>query len=74
MCCAVLEGHCHGKLAELEDTTLAAGALQCLAVHLSCLPSCLQGKPRLKPPYPANVGLYGCPTTSERQAAALLAS
>jgi hypothetical protein len=23
----------------------------------------LQGKPRLKPPFPANVGLYGCPTT-----------
>mmetsp|Transcript_5722 Transcript_5722/g.9304 ORF Transcript_5722/g.9304 Transcript_5722/m.9304 type:complete len:457 (-) Transcript_5722:65-1435(-) len=21
------------------------------------------GKPRLKPPYPANIGLYGCPTT-----------
>lgn len=25
-----------------------------------CIP---QGKPRLKPPFPANVGLYGCPTT-----------
>ena len=25
-----------------------------------------QGKPRLKPPFPANVGLYGCPTTGER--------
>ena len=22
-----------------------------------------QGKPRLKPPFPANVGLFGCPTT-----------
>jgi len=22
-----------------------------------------QGKPRLKPPFPANMGLYGCPTT-----------
>jgi NADH dehydrogenase (ubiquinone) flavoprotein 1 len=22
-----------------------------------------QGKPRLKPPFPAGVGLYGCPTT-----------
>jgi NADH dehydrogenase (ubiquinone) flavoprotein 1 len=22
-----------------------------------------QGKPRMKPPFPANVGLYGCPTT-----------
>ena len=21
------------------------------------------GKPRLKPPFPANAGLYGCPTT-----------
>jgi NADH:ubiquinone oxidoreductase subunit F (NADH-binding) len=21
------------------------------------------GKPRLKPPFPANIGLYGCPTT-----------
>ena len=21
------------------------------------------GKPRLKPPFPANVGLYGCPST-----------
>jgi NADH dehydrogenase (ubiquinone) flavoprotein 1 len=21
------------------------------------------GKPRMKPPFPANVGLYGCPTT-----------
>jgi hypothetical protein len=25
----------------------------------------LQGKPRLKPPFPAGVGLYGCPTTGE---------
>lgn len=23
----------------------------------------IQGKPRLKPPFPANVGLYGCPST-----------
>lgn len=23
----------------------------------------MQGKPRLKPPFPANVGLYGCPST-----------
>lgn len=23
----------------------------------------VQGKPRVKPPFPANVGLYGCPTT-----------
>jgi NADH dehydrogenase (ubiquinone) flavoprotein 1 len=22
-----------------------------------------QGKPRLKPPFPANIGLYNCPTT-----------
>ena len=22
-----------------------------------------QGKPRLKPPFPTNIGLYGCPTT-----------
>ncbi len=22
-----------------------------------------QGKPRMKPPFPANAGLYGCPTT-----------
>ena len=22
-----------------------------------------QGKPRLKPPFPADVGLFGCPTT-----------
>ena len=22
-----------------------------------------QGKPRLKPPFPANVGVYGCPST-----------
>ena len=22
-----------------------------------------QGKPRLKPPFPAGAGLYGCPTT-----------
>ena len=22
-----------------------------------------KGKPRLKPPFPANIGLYGCPTT-----------
>ena len=21
------------------------------------------GKPRLKPPFPANVGVFGCPTT-----------
>ena len=26
-------------------------------------PPPLTGKPRLKPPFPANVGLYGCPTT-----------
>jgi NADH:ubiquinone oxidoreductase subunit F (NADH-binding) len=29
----------------------------------SPLRTVLQGKPRLKPPFPANVGLYGCPTT-----------
>jgi hypothetical protein len=23
----------------------------------------LQGKPRLKPPFPADVGVFGCPTT-----------
>ncbi len=23
----------------------------------------MQGKPRLKPPFPANIGLFGCPTT-----------
>lgn len=28
-----------------------------------CCAVLLQGKPRVKPPYPANVGLYGCPTT-----------
>ena len=22
-----------------------------------------QGRPRMKPPFPANVGLYGCPST-----------
>jgi NADH dehydrogenase (ubiquinone) flavoprotein 1 len=22
-----------------------------------------QGKPRMKPPFPAGIGLYGCPTT-----------
>jgi hypothetical protein len=32
----------------------------------------LQGKPRLKPPFPAGVGLYGCPTTGEAAAAVYL--
>ena len=33
---------------------------------IDALNSILEGKkgqPRLKPPFPANVGLYGCPTT-----------
>ena len=24
---------------------------------------CYPGKPRLKPPFPADVGVFGCPTT-----------
>lgn len=29
----------------------------------ACSATSSQGKPRVKPPFPANVGLYGCPTT-----------
>src|SRR5665811_1762797 len=29
----------------------------------SFMPKKSEGQPRLKPPFPANVGLYGCPTT-----------
>jgi NADH:ubiquinone oxidoreductase subunit F (NADH-binding) len=55
----------------------AALASHCCPHHAPCL-ACAgeetalieslegkQGKPRLKPPFPANVGLYGCPTTGE---------
>ena len=37
-----------------------------LCVHLQALIESLegkQGKPRLKPPFPADVGVFGCPTT-----------
>jgi hypothetical protein len=30
---------------------------------LCAAPNAPQGKPRLKPPFPANIGLYGCPST-----------
>ena len=42
------------------------GAFHCVAGEETALIESLegkQGKPRLKPPFPANVGLYGCPTT-----------
>ncbi|KAA3680538.1 NADH dehydrogenase (ubiquinone) flavoprotein 1 [Paragonimus westermani] len=32
-------------------------------MHLSTRPAFTQGKPRLKPPFPADIGLFGCPTT-----------
>ncbi len=31
--------------------------------HRRCIVTGKQGKPRLKPPFPANVGVFGCPTT-----------
>ena len=43
-----------------------------LFIHACMYATCLshntllqgrQGKPRLKPPFPANIGLFGCPTT-----------
>ncbi len=41
-----------------------AGAYICgEATALIESPAGKQGKPRLKPPFPAGVGLYGCPTT-----------
>jgi hypothetical protein len=35
----------------------------CNYVMPACSATSPQGKPRVKPPFPANVGLYGCPTT-----------
>ena len=36
------------------DASILVAVISC---HL------ISGKPRLKPPFPAGVGLYGCPTT-----------
>ena len=55
-------------------TAAPCSPIQCTPVHPSLLPAGeetalleslegKQGRPRLKPPYPANAGLYGCPTT-----------
>jgi len=48
--------------------TLGAGAYIC--GEESAMMNSLEGKkgmPRFKPPFPANFGLYGCPTTSEHK-------
>ena len=39
-----------------------SGPWSCSDASTQCVVD-VQGKPRLKPPFPANVGLYGCPTT-----------
>ncbi len=48
------------------DLTLHRGAGAYICGEETALLESLEGKkgqPRLKPPFPANVGLYGCPTT-----------
>ena len=48
------------------DITLHRGAGAYICGEETALLESLEGKkgqPRLKPPYPANAGLYGCPTT-----------
>jgi NADH-quinone oxidoreductase subunit F len=48
------------------DLYLAHGAGAYICGEETALLESLEGKkgqPRLKPPFPANVGLYGCPTT-----------
>ena len=48
------------------DITLHRGAGAYICGEETALLESLEGKkgqPRLKPPFPANVGLYGCPTT-----------
>lgn len=42
------------------------GLYICMCFFLQALIESLegkQGKPRLKPPFPANIGVFGCPTT-----------
>jgi NADH dehydrogenase (ubiquinone) flavoprotein 1 len=48
----------------LLDLNFSAGAYIC-GEETSLIESLegKQGKPRLKPPFPADVGLFGCPTT-----------
>jgi hypothetical protein len=53
--------------------TLLVPPLLLLPLPLLLLLLLLQGKPRLKPPFPAGVGLYGCPTTGEEDATAAAA-
>ncbi|CAL5370356.1 unnamed protein product [Camellia sinensis] len=48
------------------DVHIHYGAGAYICGEETALLECLegkQGKPRLKPPFPANAGLYGCPTT-----------
>ena len=59
----------HYRLSFLVYNTCSSG----IAVHTSCTLLSLQalieslegkqGKPRLKPPFPADIGVFGCPTT-----------
>ncbi len=51
--------HLEPRLSTLMQSGLAAGEETALIESLEGK----QGKPRLKPPFPANVGLYGCPST-----------
>ena len=43
----------------LENTFFIVALLQALIESLEGK----QGKPRLKPPFPADIGVFGCPTT-----------
>ena len=63
----------------MECSALYEFSCTCTCVHVACPwchAACLsvlqalieslegkQGKPRLKPPFPADVGVFGCPTT-----------
>ncbi len=52
------------------DIYVAHGAGAYICGEETALLESLEGKkgqPRLKPPFPANVGLYGCPTTGEQR-------
>lgn len=53
-----------GLVALVDEADRSAGAYIC-GEETSLIESLegKQGKPRLKPPFPADVGLFGCPTT-----------